>query len=222
MKKRIISFFVLMGILVCANVFAATSAKEVFCYPLVTAPVIDGKIDGDKAWKNIPKTDGNFIIFGTDSEISKKKTYFRTGYDSASLFIAIECEEPDLKKIVSILYDEENVWSEDSVEVFIMPRTENEYFQFVTNAIGSRYNGISRTQVPLMEWQAKTSMGNKMWSAEIRIPFSTLDEKPKKGESWGFNVCRNIYSVDPIMNVSWATMFGSFHEPENFGKITFK
>jgi len=226
--KKLLMAVLFLGMLytlhvTCYTSFAAEPAKEVTCYSLSAAPVMDGKVEGDKAWKNIPATDGKFFVFGTEGEISQKKTYFRTGYNADALFIAVECDEPDTKYISAAMKDNGELWTEDSVEVFIgQPGLEAEYNQFIVNAIGSRYNGIARTQTEASGWEVKTVTGNKMWSAEIRFPFKTLKANPKKGAMWSFNVCRNICSGAPSINTSWAQMYTSFHEPENFGKILFK
>jgi len=224
MKKGMIVLGVLAILsVVCGKAYAAEPAKEVVCYSLSAAPVMDGKVEGDKAWKNIPASDGKFFIFGSEGEISQKKTYFRTGYNADAIFIAVECEEPDTKYLSAVMKDERELWTEDSVEVFIgQPGLESEYNQFIANAIGSRYNGIAKTQLATMDWEVKTATGNKMWSAEIRIPFKTLKGTPKKGARWSFNVCRNICTSAPALSTSWARMYASFHEPENFGKIVFK
>ena len=223
MKKGMVVLAVLAVSAVCGSVYGADTVKEVVCYSLSAAPVMDGKIDGDKAWKNIPATDGKFFVFGTEGEISQKKTYFRAGYNADALFIAVECDEPDTKYISAAMKDGGELWTEDSIEVFIgQPGLEAEYNQFIANAIGSRYNGIAKTQFATMDWEVKTLTGNKMWSAEIRIPFKTLKAAPKKGAKWSLNICRNICTGAPSVNTSWAQMYTSFHEPENFGKIVFK
>jgi hypothetical protein len=224
MKNWIVALVVLAGVVVSGSVFAAApAAKEVICVSLAAAPAMDGKVSGDKAWKNISATDGNFFVFGTEGVIARKKTYFRTGHTSDALFIAVECEETDTPSIKAVMGDGGELWTEDSVEVFIgLPGAESEYFQFIVNAAGARYNGITKNQTPAADWEVKTFTAGRMWSVEIKIPFKTLKATPKKGDKWSFNLCRNICSIDLGISTSWAQVVSSFHEPESFGKIIFK
>lgn len=182
------------------------------CYQLTKEPVLDGKLD-DTVWRNIP-TETGFVKLGSKS-FTSKQTYFRIGYSSEALYIGVECKDPEVEKIKAKRKDMENVWAEDSVEVFMFPEEADKYYQFAVNAIGSRWS-----KEPL-DWQAKTYKGKDYYSMEIRIPFEVFRRTvPILGEVWRGNICRNILTSGD-RNTTWAHLDINFKEPDSFGEIIF-
>ena len=68
-------------------------------------------------------------------------------------------------------------------------------------------------------WEARTSMDERGWIAELRIPFSQLRFNPRSPQVWGLNVRRWIPSLNeevfwsPIRRTDerWASLFGDLH-----------
>ena len=201
---------------------ALSAVKRVYpCYRLIQEPVLDGKLKNDPAWENIPQMTG-FIKFGSNS-LASKQTSFRICYTSEAIYIGIECEEPEIEKIKAKSKDEDtHIFSEDSIEIFLFPKEADNYYQFVVNAIGSRWNGIGLTnpKIPLGNWQAKVYQGKDYYSVEIKIPFEIFSAIPEKVEKWTGNICRNIYTCENKYT-TWAYVKAGFHEPEHFGEIVF-
>jgi hypothetical protein len=203
------------------NVFAK-GEKTYSCYSLSQEPVLDGRIENDPAWWNIPVAADFFKL--SSPSLSKKQTEFKIGYlPFKALYIGIKCEEPEINKIAAQAKDAQNViFGEDSIEIFVFPERAQDYFQFAVNAIGSRWNGKGRHKIPLGNWQAKTYRGENYWSVEIKIPFEVFKRIPCKDEVWTGNICRNILTHEDRYS-TWAMMGEmGFHTSENFGKITFK
>ena len=226
MRDQRIFFFIislcLSTLLILSSAFAAPKEKkEYVCGLLAQEPVLDGKVKGDPAWEGSLREGGRFVMLGNDIPASRQ-TYFRIGYTTEALFIGIECEEPTIKGIKAKLQDMGPLYDEDSVEIFVFPEGSEEYVQFVVNAIGSRWNGVrSGAPQPLLDWQAKTCIGEDFWSSEIRIPWKILSSIPKEKEKWRMNICRNILSGGKHERVNWAPTIKSFHEPESFGWMVF-
>ena len=190
------------------------------CYKLIKKPILDGKLD-DEAWKYIPESEG-FVKLG-ENTLSDKRTYFKMGYTEEALFVGVKCDEPEIGSIKAKRKDGDvKICQEDSVEIFIFPEHTDNYYQFMINAIGSRWNGIGQggPKQPLWNWQASTHKGNGYWSLEVMIPFNILSKKPKKGERWRVNVCRNILTTGDRFT-TWAYLKINFHEPSNFGYLVF-
>lgn len=195
-------------------------AKVYSCHRLIKEPILDGKIRDDLVWENIP-WEGDFVKLGTDS-FASKQTLFKTGYTGKALYIGIGCLEPEVKQL-KLKLNGGPLFEEDSVEIFIFPKGAENYFQFVVNAIGSRWNGIGwGRQQPLWNWQAKGHKGENFYFVEVKIPFEILKTIPKGKEKWRINFCRNIVSTFGDRYTSWAYMVDSFHEPNNFGTIIFE
>ena len=221
MKK----FFILLSvfyILFALRSLATAEEKKVYsCHRLVKEPILDGKVRNDPAWKNVPEAT-NFIKLRTTS-LASKQTSFRMGYSGEGIYIGVECEEPEIKKMKAKFKDMGRLWEEDSIEIFIFPKGAKNFYQFIVSSIGSCWNAIGSggAPQPLWDWEAKTYKGKDYWSAEIRIPFELFLVIPEEDDIWTGNICRNI-STSGDRTSSWAQMEAHFHEPGNFAKLIFK
>ncbi len=226
MKKSLLIFG--LSIVFIPTSFTFGEEQKVYpCYPMAKQPILDGRIRDDDAWKNIPMATG-FVKLGTDSFISKQ-TFFKIGYTPEALYVWVKLEEPEIKKVVAILKDMQDLWNEDSIEIFISPEGNEKYFQFIVNAIGSRwsreYVGVfipAPEEMSLDSWQAATYKGEAYWSTELKIPFEVLKvSKPKSEEDWRGSLSRNIFTSGDRLSC-WAHLKTHNHETDNFGKIIFK
>ncbi|MFH0796361.1 MAG: sugar-binding protein [Candidatus Omnitrophota bacterium] len=184
-------------------------------------PVIDGEVAGDPVWDKVLE-EKNFLKLGT-KETAKKNTSLRVGYDEKNLYFGVICSEPEMDKVKAQLKDNEAVWSEDGIEIFVFPSKKPDCFQFAVNTTGARLNlkAGNANSFPLWNWQVKISKGKDFYSVEMKIPFAVLGKKPQKGERWFFNVGRNTLTPDSDPHTTWSYLKTNFHEPENFGVIFF-
>lgn len=221
MDKRLKGCFYFIILVILIPAFTLQGAeKKYLCSRLAREPLLDGRVREDPAWKDIPAS-GDFVKMGGEVSASKK-TYFKIGYTPEALFIGVECEEPEPGKIKAVLKDMEPLYQEDSIEIFILRKGEENFHQFVANAIGSRWNYIARKEISLAGWQANTYIGENYWSIELKFPFSILGAIPQKNDEWRVNICRNILSLGEQEYTTWTYIERSFHEPQNFGRIVFK
>lgn len=209
--------------------FLSASQAEERCYPCyrISSPItLDGKLQ-EAAWQSLPEAAGFYILYRKDYA-PYKQTFFKMGWDAKNIYLGIKCEEPDIKKIKATRKDEESrICTEDSIEVFLFPKKVDNYFQFMVNTIGSRWNGIGSGSppYPVWSWQAKCLRGEDFWSAEIKIPFSILGRIPINDEKWHFNIARNIVIFNSGGNryTTWALLKrGGFHDYQNFVALQFK
>ena len=187
---------------------------------LAEEPVLDGMVKDDPAWGKAAVSAGEFRVFRRKRN-TPKQTRFKMGYTLKGMYFAIECDESDVDRVKATAEDMGKLWKEDSVEVFLMPADSKEFYHIIVNAIGSRYNGKYLGSSALGAWHAMTFVGEDYWAVEILIPFETLAAFPISNADWRVNVCRNIYSIDKPGGTSWAVMTKSFHEPHNFGTLSF-
>ena len=226
-KTRILLAFAVTLILLRGVSVFAGERRAYNAYQLKEEPVLDGKIDGDPAWEKIMPTE-KFSVFITGAVVSRQ-TSFRAGYTPEALYIGVECLEPEKTKIKARFGDMGSLWEEDSVEIFFQKPGETDCYQFIVNAIGSKWssfwNGPAleiKTVIPAESWTAKTSLGENYWCAEIKIPFEILKTMPVEQAAWKFNICRNIYSIDPPQHTTWSSLLVyKPQEPDNFGSLVF-
>jgi len=195
------------------------------CYPMKQEPLVDGKVNGDPAWDNIPYGTG-FYRLGTNYP-SLRQTKIKVGYREKTLFFGIECEEPDIKKVESTGKDGDSLWLEDSIEIFLLPPGQKEYLQFIVNTAGAKTNityrdGAEGKKGILEGWKAAVFKGDNYYSVEVAIPFNLLNYSPKDGDTGRFTVCRNTLTSPEERYTSWTPADIRFYEPDNFARIIFK
>jgi len=109
--------------------------KESPAYPthvLTEAPVLDGRIEGDAAWKGIPRGVGFEVIGGRRQ--APKETFFRAGFTSETLYVGVMCMEPEVGKLrAAAAPGEEVIWKDDGVELFVLAPGAKSVFQVIAN-----------------------------------------------------------------------------------------
>ncbi|MEN6545733.1 MAG: carbohydrate-binding family 9-like protein [Armatimonadia bacterium] len=191
------------------------------CYRLAAPPTVDGSID-DAAWQGLPEAMG-FHRLKADGFAYGKPTSFRIGWSGDSLYLAVRCREPFSRLIRPLTADGEPLWDDDSIEVFIVPAGAD-YFQLIANTAGTRWNGRqSGGADKVWAWTAKARIDGDDWCLEERSPFAVLGVTPKEGDTWKFNVARNL-TCGPAEErfSSWAPVKDSFADVANFAALTFR
>jgi len=206
-------------------IYSILFAQEYYIYKLKGSINIDGKLD-EEIWDKIPTATG-FKITGTKI-YAKRQTYFKAFYDDENVYLGIICEEPEMNKIIAKSSDKgAGLWAEDSIEIFFQPEKETNYYQFIINAIGSRWCGkfLGKGQGSFdfgYDWNTSVHKNKDYYSLEVVIPFKVINKKPVKGEKWRVNISRNILTDPKERLTSWPDFkVRSFHEVEEFGYFIF-
>ncbi len=115
-----------------------------------------------------------------------------------------------------------SLWEDDALEVFVDPgHSHATYYQFIVNSVGVRWDSRGRDSSWDGAWEAATGTEDDAWTAEIKIPFASLEaEAPADGTIWGLNVAWDRQTPTPV-TASWAHMDGGLHSPESFGHALF-
>jgi hypothetical protein len=187
------------------------------CYQAPVAPVMDGAIAGDPAWKRIPAVTG-FSKLG-DGFTDAKQTFARACWDAQALYTGVTCEEPDVASLQLKVRDGGPTWEDDGIEVFLQPGEGRPVTQFVVTAGGAR--GGFEGSPDFLRYQAAAHAGEDFYSLEIRIPFELLEASPTVGDKWLGDVCRNIWATKSGGDkfTCWAPLQTRFLEPEHFATI---
>ncbi|MHB9035709.1 MAG: carbohydrate-binding family 9-like protein [Armatimonadota bacterium] len=208
------------------------------CRKVPTSPVIDGKLD-DAVWSSV---EGVVLVRTEAGEPAVKSTVVRMCWDDDNLYIAFECADTDIWG--TLTQRDDPIYDEDVVEVFLSPDCDLEhYFEFELSPLNVIFDaGITNfgdsisadTDWDCNELQTAVLVDgtlndpsdlDKGWTAEIAIPFASLDrETPKPGEVWRGNLYRIDRRPEPVEYQAWSPTLvdpASFHVPEKFGRIVF-
>jgi len=202
------------------------SRRRLACPAVKTAPVIDGRLD-DAAWKRAGRTEPFVSLTMDKAEVD---TVAFVARDDKNLYLAFECMEPNVDKLVAQHNDPDKIdlCLDDDVEVFIdVGRTREKYYHFMINPNANVCDrsvgmGLDNAGVP---WNAgatvKTWRGKDRWTVEAAIPLAALKAEAKDGQVWGLNLCRGRRAgiQGRAQNTCWSPTFGGFNNADEFGML---
>ncbi|MFA6929966.1 MAG: sugar-binding protein [Lentisphaeria bacterium] len=190
-----------------------------FCQPLPAddfaircireQPVLDGDLS-DTVWQRLSWREG-FMIPGSE-QLATAATRFKVYHNNHELYIGIECEEPEMAKIVDTpIYSSgsSHIWMHDSIEVNILPQ-ENllNLYKFIINSRGvtcalwgeddntDRAN-YAFNQPYANHLRCEVKRYADKWVLEMALPFGAMNFPPEVNSQWRFNIGRNRYTVKP-------------------------
>src|SRR5215203_751114 len=169
----------------------------------------DGKLD-EPFWMTAPAV-RNFTQRELDfGKPSTEPTKVVVVYDNLALYVGIWCYQARDKLIAKFLHRDFDYDTEDNFEVILSRFNDKRNgYLFIINPNGARadllvsgqessnidWNGV---------WDARTTITNEEWFAEIRIPFNTLQFKRESVHTWAINFERNIrYKNEQVLWQGW-------------------
>ncbi len=186
-----VSWWMLMGLLVGGDP-GQQVALEPFRIPRIEGSiVIDGRLDED-VWSRIEPL--RMIAFEPDAGAEpSERTVVRVAYDDRYLYVAAEMEIADGSEPTVNTFTRDRWANDDLLEVVIDSFNDNETAMiFGVNPAGTRIDAqVTNDAEPTFGfpidhswdafWDAATLRGPGGWSAEIRIPFSSLKFQSEDG-----------------------------------------
>lgn len=160
---------------------------------------LDGRLD-EEAWSDAPTTTDFTQQEPVEGGSPSEQTAVRVVHDDEALYLGIEIfhSDPDdirahqLRRDASLSSDDRLMWTLDPYN-----DGRNAYF-FETNPLGLRGDGLLSTgQGSNLNkswdgiWDVDVRRHDEGWTAEVRIPFRTLQFDPQQ-TTWGFNLQRTI------------------------------
>ena len=175
-------------------IFSLLAVSAVFT--AAAAPVVDGKLD-DAVWAKAQKFD-KFFLHNTKTPAPPCTAMLF--HDSKGVYVGFHVPfEPNKKLRAKVTKRDGRVFTDDSVEVMIAPtRGRDCYVHFTVNSIGTIADAYADQGgfVADSKWNgnvtAKTFVGKDFWSAELFVPYATLELADGAADKWGFNFCRNL------------------------------
>ena len=160
---------------------------------------IDGDLS-DPGWQNAAKYETWFETNPGDNVAPQVKTTGYITFDRKFLYVAIDSSDPTPAKITAQYGDHDQISgaSDDFVGVAIDSRNDGKTAtEFFVTARGVQYDAIvddagnGEDSAPDFFWDSAAKINDHGWSAEIRIPFSSLRYDGANPEQWGIILYRN-------------------------------
>jgi hypothetical protein len=173
------------------------------------APTIDGVLD-EEVWSRAAKLGPLTQVVPAEGGTPSQRTEVLFAFDSEALYVGVRCFDDDVASLRATQRRRDaNLDPDDSIELLVDPfldRRNAFWFQIgpggargdaliVKNGqqFNKRWDGI---------WQGRSTITDEGWSAELEIPFATLNFREDQ-TTWGFNFRRFVRRVDE--EDRWAT-----------------
>ena len=188
------------------------------------SPRIDGLVD-DAAWEQM-EWGNTFTQFQPlNGGQASLQTAFKILYDDNFIYVAIRAYDNSPDEIVKRMSRRDG-FQGDWVEIaFDSYHDFSTAYSFTATVAGVKNDelytddghGHDRTWDPI--WYLKTSIDNKGWIAEIKIPFTQLRFSTESNQVWGLQIKRYIHRKDerslwqhiPNEQAGYVSRFGELH-----------
>ena len=185
-------------------------------------PVIDGVLD-DAVWANAPSMDDMHQFAPVDQSEPSERTEVYILYDSDNLYVGARMydSEPAQIRARQMVQGGTLRW-DDSFGIYLDPFNNNRTgYNFQVNPNSSREDGMFETPTRLNRdwdgvWFAEAAIDENGWTAELAIPFKTLNFNPDNPD-WGFTIERSIARRQE--EIAWVS-FNRQVNPGTTGTIT--
>jgi hypothetical protein len=160
------------------------------------SPKIDGVLD-DPAWQSANKVDAFIQTQPNPNKPATNPTEVKMIYDNQAVYIAARMFESNPDSINNFLTERDDFGNADwFIIVFntYLDGINGEGFG-VTPAgvqVDIKYSSEGESSAWDAVWESATSIDEKGWVAEIRIPYSALRFPEKEKQRWGVNFGREI------------------------------
>jgi hypothetical protein len=158
---------------------------------------LDGRLD-EEVWARIEPITAFVQRDPVEGAAPSERTEVRIAYDDRNLYIGVMAYDSDPAGIIAHQRQRDAGLGTDDRFMWILDtfRDGRTAYFFEINPAGLMGDGLMRNGSGVNKawdgiWFARVARGDYGWSAEIRIPFSTLNFDPSS-ESWGINFQRTV------------------------------
>jgi len=183
-----------------ASAGPATAASEVATFAKTAEQItLDGRLE-ETSWRSATPVTRFFETYPANLGAPTETTTATFLYDDRNVYIAIRALDHDPVSIRAPLVRRDQVLEDqDYVEVLLDPlNTRRSAFFFRVNARGiltdGQYDDKTRLRdySPDFDFDAAAAIDDAGWTAEIRIPLSSLRYRPGVENSWAYVLYRNL------------------------------
>lgn len=222
--KRI--FYTLALLTLALNLHAENSYRPTIRGNLTAEPIqVDGWLN-DVSWANADSIPNLTMVEPVTGQLPTFPTVVKVLLTPKNIYLGIRCfdNEPDGIVSFSKARDAE-LEDEDYIKLILDTYNDgrNGYI-FAINPFAARYDALvsrnGESENPNWDgaWEARTRIDSKGWSAEIRIPVSTMTYN-KSLDAWGFNIERRIQRLLEVNRWSGISMDYTIGQTRHAGEI---
>ena len=187
-------------------------------------PVIDGKLN-DRCWNQAAK----YYLksaYSTRKSKAPPVTMLRAVWTKDGITFGILNFE-SFEIVAKCTKHDDNVYEDDSIELFLQCGKNSTYFQIIANSLGAYYDAFGNNNSFNFKGIKVASEVNKklhFWSCEIFVPFKELGIKAETNVEFTGNIARNRrfrYRKNIMTRVyRWHTTYRASHnDTAAFGKM---
>lgn len=184
-------------------------------------PVIDGVLD-DAVWAGATRIDDLHQFQPVDHGTPTEKSEFFLLFDDNYFYVAARLHDSDPDGIrARQLVQGQTLRFDDAIEFLLDPFVSRRTgFWFQLNPNGIRRDGLYESPTEINRdwdgiWHAEARIDDKGWTAEIAVPFKTLNFSPDIS-TWGFTIARTIARKKE--EIAWAS-FNRALNPGSAGSL---
>ena len=160
-----------------------------------TAPRIDGAVD-ERVWDAAWRTELPYEVLPAENAPAPVRTEVLLMFDRTSLYVGMRAFDPEPAKIRAHLWDRDGAWDDDWMGVVLDTfNDERRDLLLAVNPLGVQMDTIENWPGDQAEWDAIWESAARItpwgWSAEMRIPFSSIRfQRSDTPQVWGFDAIR--------------------------------
>ena len=169
---------------------------------------IDGRLD-EGAWARAPVHDRFWETFPQAEVPARVRTEMRVLYDGQALYVGLRAFDPDMAKLRAPYARRDNVLNDqDMLVLYVDPVGKRKFAQyFRVNPRGSIADGLynedsaKEDPSPDFDFEVATGRFEEGWTAEFRIPFSSLRYSDPPSSEWTIMATR-IYPREQLYKIA--------------------
>ncbi len=169
---------------------------------------LDGRLD-EAVWQDAVPASRFWQYAPLDRMPATESTEIRVVQDDRALYFGVVCHDQAPDGIIALdMRRDAALSNDDYIGIYLDTYHDHRnFYYFSTNALGTRRDGIvtdARSYNTAWNgiWQVKTQVTATGWTAEFRIPFSTLRFGGAQPMTWGLQLSRAIRRKQE--SVYWA------------------
>lgn len=159
---------------------------------------LDGELS-DAAWQQAAVIDQFYETSPGDNTPAKVRTVAYLTYDNRYFYIGIRADDPNPKLIRAPFVERDGViGTDDNIAIFLDTRNDKRSaIELRVNPRGIQADGIfndanfNEDFAPDFHYDTAATIDDKGWSAEFRIPFTSLRYDKSDPQTWNILVWRN-------------------------------